>query len=53
VISVGEHNSYHHPKWETLEKLEETHALTYRTDLLGLSTFYLDERGVEAALPSP
>lgn len=53
VVSVGEHNSYHHPKWETLSKLEDAHALTYRTDLLGLSTFYLDGRGVEAALPNP
>ncbi len=53
VVSVGEHNSYHHPKWETLKKLEDAHALTYRTDLLGLSTFYLDGRSVDAALSSP
>ncbi len=46
VISVGSHNSYHHPRWETLEKLQVGHALTYRTDLLGLSTFYLDGSSV-------
>jgi competence protein ComEC len=53
VVSVGMHNSYHHPRWETLMKLQDAHALTYRTDLLGLSTFYLDGRGVEAMLPGP
>jgi competence protein ComEC len=53
VVSVGMHNSYHHPRWETLMKLQDAHALTYRTDLLGLSTFYLDGRKVEAVLPIP
>lgn len=42
AISVGRRNYYGHPKYETLEKLEDAHASTYRTDLLGASTFYLD-----------
>ncbi len=42
VISVGLQNSYHHPRWETLAHLQDLYTRTYRTDLLGLSTFYLD-----------
>jgi competence protein ComEC len=49
VISVGQHNYYGHPKFETLEKLEAAGARTYRTDLLGASTFYLDGKHVTAA----
>jgi competence protein ComEC len=50
VISVGRRNDYGHPKLETLEKLEGAHALTYRTDLLGASTFYLDGRHITTAV---
>ena len=46
AISVGRHNYYGHPKIETLEKLENSHTYTYRTDLLGASTFYLDGKHV-------
>ncbi|HTZ89617.1 MAG TPA: ComEC/Rec2 family competence protein [Alloacidobacterium sp.] len=46
AISVGRHNFYGHPKLETLEKLETAHVHTYRTDLLGASTFYLDGKHV-------
>jgi competence protein ComEC len=49
VISVGPYNSYHHPRWETLEKLQEEGARTWRTDLLGISTFYIDSTGVHLA----
>ncbi len=49
VISVGPYNSYHHPRWETLEHLEQQGARTWRTDLLGISTFYLDESGAAPA----
>jgi competence protein ComEC len=52
VISVGPYNSYHHPRWETLDKLQVEGAHTWRTDLLGVSTFYLDGTGVRpASLP--
>jgi competence protein ComEC len=49
AISVGRHNYYGHPKLETLKKLEDVHARTYRTDLLGASTFYLDGTRVTTA----
>ncbi|HEY3990386.1 MAG TPA: ComEC/Rec2 family competence protein [Acidobacteriaceae bacterium] len=49
VISVGPYNSYHHPRWETLDKLENEGARTWRTDLLGISTFYIDSTGAHAA----
>jgi competence protein ComEC len=49
AISVGQHNYYGHPKLETLEKLEAAGAHTYRTDLLGASTFYLDGKHVTTA----
>lgn len=53
AISVGRRNYYGHPKYETLEKLEGAHALTYRTDLLGASTFYLDGTRITAAPWAP
>jgi len=49
AISVGRHNYYGHPKMETLNKLEDAHVRTWRTDLLGASTFYLDGRSVTTA----
>jgi competence protein ComEC len=49
VISVGPYNSYHHPRWDTLDKLENEGARTWRTDLLGISTFYIDSTGVRPA----
>lgn len=49
VISVGPYNSYHHPRWETLDHLQQQGARCWRTDLLGLSTFYLDAGGVTPA----
>ena len=49
VISVGPHNSYHHPRWDTLENLENEGARTWRTDMLGISTFYIDSTGAHVA----
>lgn len=52
VISVGPFNSYHHPRWDTLDKLQGEGARTWRTDLLGISTFYIDGNGARpASLP--
>jgi competence protein ComEC len=42
VISVGARNTYGHPREEVLARLGEAHVLTYRTDLEGAVTFYLD-----------
>jgi competence protein ComEC len=46
VISVGARNVYGHPRGEVLARLAETGVITYRTDLNGAVTFYLDGRSV-------
>jgi competence protein ComEC len=48
VISVGWRNSFGHPRAVVLERLQEAHVLTYRTDMMGLVTFLLDGKKVEA-----
>lgn len=49
VISVGARNLYHHPRMEVLEELQAEQVRVYRTDTLGLSTFYLDGKRVTPA----
>ena len=39
IISVGEDNSYGHPTWETLERLDLFGCAVYRTDLEGTIIF--------------
>lgn len=46
VISVGARNVYHHPRPDVLARLAESHVLTFRTDLDGAVTFYLDGKTV-------
>jgi competence protein ComEC len=46
VISVGARNVYGHPRMEVLERLAEAHVRTYRTDLDGAVTMYLDGRTI-------
>jgi competence protein ComEC len=48
VISVGHRNFYGHPRHEILEELQTAHVRTYRTDMFGETSFYLDGRQVEA-----
>jgi competence protein ComEC len=48
-ISVGSRNLYGHPRREVLEELQTGHIRAYRTDTLGISTFYLDGNRVTAA----
>jgi competence protein ComEC len=48
VISVGARNVYGHPRPEVLDRLAEAHVLTYRTDMDGAVTFYLDGKTVSA-----
>jgi len=50
VISVGAHNSFGHPRREVLERLQERHIRTYRTDLMGVISFLLDGKNVETRL---
>jgi len=47
-ISVGRRNFYGHPRREVLEELQAAHVATYRTDVLGLTSFYLDGAHVSA-----
>ena len=51
LISVGARNTYGHPRGEVLARLAEAHVLTYRTDLEGAVTFYLDGKTVSPVLP--
>ncbi|HZP17670.1 MAG TPA: ComEC/Rec2 family competence protein, partial [Terriglobales bacterium] len=46
VISAGTRNVYRHPRPEVLQRLQDAGALTYRTDLDGATTFYLDGKRV-------
>src|SRR5271163_3716698 len=48
AISVGRRNFYGHPRHEVLEELQAAHVATYRTDMLGLTSFYLDGEHVTA-----
>jgi len=48
AISVGKRNFYGHPRHEVLEELQAAHVATYRTDMLGLTSFYLDGEHVTA-----
>ncbi len=50
AISVGHRNFYGHPRHEVLEQLQSAHVRTYRTDMLGLTTFYLDGKNVQAGV---
>ena len=51
VISVGARNVYGHPRLEVLERLAEAHVRTYRTDLDGAVTIYLDGKTVTPRQP--
>jgi competence protein ComEC len=46
MISVGRHNSFKHPRPQTLAKLAAAHVRTYRTDLFGSTRFDLDRKGI-------
>ncbi|MGC2163903.1 MAG: ComEC/Rec2 family competence protein [Silvibacterium sp.] len=48
AISVGRRNFYGHPRHEVLEELQAAHVRTYRTDVIGMSSFYLDGKHVTA-----
>ena len=46
VISAGVRNVYGHPRREVLERLQEAGVKTYRTDMTGAVSFYLDGKSV-------
>jgi competence protein ComEC len=53
VISSGANNSYGFPRKQVLQRLEDAGVHTYRTDLQGAISFYLDGRTVSARLACP
>jgi competence protein ComEC len=50
VISVGTHNTFGHPRWEVLDRLEQAHVPTWRTDREGAETFLISPGGGISAL---
>jgi competence protein ComEC len=46
VISAGVRNVYGHPRREVLERLQNSGVKTYRTDVMGAVSFYLDGKSV-------
>jgi competence protein ComEC len=50
VISAGVRNPFHHPRPEVIERLSEHRARTYRTDLFGPITFFMDAAGVHPSV---
>ncbi|MFB3915228.1 MAG: ComEC/Rec2 family competence protein [Terriglobales bacterium] len=52
VISSGAGNRFGHPRREVLERLAAARAITYRTDTLGATTFYLDGKTVQPFVPT-
>jgi competence protein ComEC len=50
VISSGIRNPFHHPRSEVIERLAEHRSKTYRTDLFGPVTFYVDAEGIHPSV---
>ena len=50
VISVGRGNRFGHPRLATLLRLQEARTATYRTDLSGAVSFYLDGNSISPQL---
>jgi competence protein ComEC len=48
IISVGHHNPFGHPRREILNRLQEGHIQTFRTDAQGATSFYLNGSSVSA-----
>jgi competence protein ComEC len=46
VISVGYRSPFGHPRYEVLGRLQAAKVQTFRTDLMGAVTFYLDGKQV-------
>ncbi len=52
VISVGQRNTFGHPRAEVLERLEAAHVKTFRTDRMGAETLLLHPDGSVTADPA-
>jgi competence protein ComEC len=42
VVSAGYYNSFHHPRPEVMRRFADRQVQTYRTDMAGAVSFYLD-----------
>lgn len=51
VISSGRRNAFRHPRPEVIERLAASKVRTFRTDLFGPVTFYLDGKSVTPSVP--
>jgi competence protein ComEC len=45
VVSVGQGNTFGHPRYEVIERIAAARTKLYRTDEFGLTTFLLDRDG--------
>ena len=52
VVSAGHYNSFHHPRPDVMKRYADLQIRTYRTDLAGAVSFYLDGVTVSAQ-PAP
>ncbi len=50
VISSGVRNPFHHPRPEVIDRLAQHQARTYRTDLFGPVTFFMDAEGIHPSV---
>jgi competence protein ComEC len=48
VVSARYYNAFHHPRPEVMQRFADWHVTTYRTDLAGAVSFYLDGTTVSA-----
>ena len=48
VVSVGLYNSFQHPRLEVMQRYADADIRTYRTDLAGAVSFFLDSKTVTA-----
>ena len=48
VVSVGFYNSFHHPRPDVMQRYAVSRIRTYRTDLTGAVSFWLDGKTVSA-----
>ena len=48
VVSVGFYNSFHHPREDVMQRYATADIRTYRTDLAGAVSFFLDGKTVSA-----
>lgn len=48
VVSVGFYNSFKHPRPDVMERYADAHIPTYRTDLSGAVSFFLDGTNITA-----